>query len=72
MQITIPAPRYAVPGDRKKYPFDELSIGDSFFVPPERAGPTTLKEVVRRRNSKNRGVFSVGCAVGGVLVTRII
>lgn len=51
----MPIPRFGVPGDRKRYPFDRLSVGDSFVVPFERSGPATLKDVVRTRQAKHPG-----------------
>ena len=52
------------------YPFDAIAVGERFFVPLSRASPVTVKEVVRRRNRKGRGVFWCVPAEGGMEVIR--
>jgi hypothetical protein len=53
------------------YPFDELAIGEWFFVPSRRASAPTVKEMVRRRNRKDRGFFECRTVDGGTEVSRI-
>lgn len=64
--ITIGGRRW--PGGR--YPFDEIPIGGSFLVPPTRASYITVREMVYRRNKKNKGFFECSEVDGGTLVAR--
>lgn len=54
-----------------RYPFDELKVGMSFFVPMQRSSPTTVKDVVRLRNQKGRGIFLAEESRDGTKVTRL-
>lgn len=72
MRINLTVPRPNVPGDRCRYPYDRLGVGDEFFVPVQRASPLTVREMVRRRMAKHPGAaYSVVEVNGGSLVTRV-
>lgn len=72
MQIEIPIPRANVPGSCARYPFDRIEVGDSFIVPTQRASLLTIRGVVRARNAKGAGLFSVSEAADGrTIVERV-
>lgn len=57
------------PHEAKKYPFDEMDVGDSFFVPNKKSGAISgSKQIAQRRTG-----FKFVCrnVDGGVRVWRV-
>lgn len=72
MEIVIPIPRHGVPGDRPRYPFDKLEIGDSMLVPYQRVSPMSMREAVRSRQNRRPGeAYSVEDTGSHTRVTRV-
>ena len=65
--ITINGRRYL--GGR--YPFSEIHVGGSFFVPYRQASPYNVKQAVHARNKKGLDAFACSLVEGGVLVRRL-
>jgi hypothetical protein len=75
IEKNIPLPPKARPPGRSgsMYPFLQLEIGDSFFVPNRENGKTPVVHFSKNKNAKNSGLkFTARKSDGGVRVWRIL
>jgi len=71
VEKTVPLPERR--NNTKKYPFDQMEIGDSFFVElAQGKKPYTLKQAVNKANNKFKGAqhYIVREVQGGARVWR--
>lgn len=57
------------PGNTKKYPWEKMLVGDSFFVPNGKV--TTISPTASIRGQKDGKFFSCRTVEGGVRVWRL-
>jgi hypothetical protein len=67
----VPVPEKATGGRRPKYPFENMSVGDSFFVPGKSKMASTVASAEKRLGFKFKWAVVTHKGVDGVRIWRV-